>query len=53
MRVGLEDNLWLAKGVPASNGALVEKAVKVIELLGTKLASPDEGREILKLAPRK
>ena len=53
VRVGLEDNLWLEKGVPASNGTLVEKAVKIIELLGTKVASPDEGREILKLAPRK
>ena len=53
VRVGLEDNLWLERGVHASNGTLVEKAVKIIELLGTKVASPDEGREILKLAPRK
>ena len=53
VRVGLEDNLWLEKGVYASNGTLVEKAVKIIEILGTKVASPDEGREILKLKPRK
>ena len=53
VRVGLEDNLWLEKGVYASNGTLVEKAVKIIEILGTKVASPDEGRAILKLAPRK
>ena len=53
VRVGLEDNLWLEKGVYASNGTLVEKAVKIIEMLGTKVASPDEGRAILKLAPRK
>ena len=52
VRVGLEDNLWLEKGVPASNGKLVEKAVKIIELLGTKAASPAEGRTILKLKPR-
>jgi uncharacterized protein (DUF849 family) len=52
VRVGLEDNLWLEKGVHASNGTLVEKAVKIIELLGTSVATPDEGREILKLAPR-
>jgi uncharacterized protein (DUF849 family) len=52
VRVGLEDNLWLERGVHASNGTLVEKAVKIIELLGTKVASPDEGREILKLKPR-
>jgi uncharacterized protein (DUF849 family) len=49
VRVGLEDNLWLEKGVHATNGALVEKAVKLIELLGTKVATPSEGREILGL----
>ncbi len=52
VRVGLEDNLWLEKGVPASNGTLVEKAVKIIELLGTKVATPGEGRAILKLKPK-
>jgi len=50
--VGLEDNLWLERGVHASNGTLVEKAVKIIELLGPKVATPDEGREILQLKPR-
>ncbi len=49
VRVGLEDNLWLEKGVHATNGALVEKALKIIEMLGTKVATPDEGREILGL----
>ncbi|NJM30596.1 MAG: 3-keto-5-aminohexanoate cleavage protein [Rhizobiales bacterium] len=49
VRVGLEDNLWLEKGVHATNGALVEKTVKLIELLGTKVATPAEGREILGL----
>jgi uncharacterized protein (DUF849 family) len=48
-RVGLEDNLYLEKGVLATNGALVEKAVRLIELLGTKVATPDEGRAILGL----
>ncbi|MBC8038075.1 MAG: 3-keto-5-aminohexanoate cleavage protein [Rhizobiales bacterium] len=52
VRVGLEDNLWLEKGVHASNGTLVEKAVKLIEMLGPKIATPDEGREILQLKPR-
>ena len=52
VRVGLEDNLWLEKGVHASNGTLVGKAVKIIEILGTKAATPDEAREILKLKPR-
>jgi uncharacterized protein (DUF849 family) len=49
VRVGLEDNLWLEKGVLATNGSLVEKAVKIIELLGTKVATPAEGRAILGL----
>ena len=48
-RVGLEDNLYLDKGVFASNATLVERAVKIIEILGTKVASPDEGRMILGL----
>jgi uncharacterized protein (DUF849 family) len=49
VRIGLEDNLYLEKGVFASNGSLTEKAVKLIEMLGTKVATPDEGRAILGL----
>jgi uncharacterized protein (DUF849 family) len=49
VRVGLEDNLWLEKGVHATNGQLVEKAVRIIKLLGTAVATPSEGREILGL----
>ena len=49
VRVGLEDNLYLEKGVFATNGSLVEKAVKLIEILGTKIATPDEGRALLGL----
>jgi uncharacterized protein (DUF849 family) len=49
VRVGLEDNLYLEKGVFATNGSLVEKAVRLIEILGTKIATPDEGRAILGL----
>ncbi|CAN5130764.1 3-keto-5-aminohexanoate cleavage protein [soil metagenome] len=52
VRVGLEDNLYLEKGVYASNGTLTERAAKIIELLGTKVASPDEARDILKLKKR-
>ncbi len=52
VRVGLEDNLWLEKGVYASNGTLVERAVKIIELLGTKVATPTDARDILKLKKR-
>jgi uncharacterized protein (DUF849 family) len=49
VRVGLEDNLWLEKGAKATNGQLVEKAIKIVELLGTRVATPTEGREILGL----
>ena len=49
VRVGLEDNIYLDKGVFASNGTLVERAVKIVEILGTKVATPDEGRVILGL----
>jgi uncharacterized protein (DUF849 family) len=52
VRVGLEDNLWLEKGVHASNGALVEKAIKIVTLLGSKIASPSEARKILGLGTR-
>ena len=49
-RVGLEDNLYLEKGKLApSNAALVEKAGKIIEILGDVIASPDDARQILGL----
>lgn len=44
VRVGLEDNLWLDKGVPASNRALVERARQIIELMGARVLGPDEAR---------
>ena len=49
VRVGLEDNLWLEPGVYASNAKLVEKAVKIVRLLGTDIATPSEARKILSL----
>ena len=49
VRVGLEDNLWLEKGVLATNAALVEKAVKIIESIGSKILTPNEVRNKLKL----
>ncbi|MDP6582669.1 MAG: 3-keto-5-aminohexanoate cleavage protein [Vicinamibacterales bacterium] len=49
-RVGLEDNLYLEKGVLApSNAALVEKAVRILQLTGATVATPAEAREILGL----
>lgn len=50
VRVGLEDNLYLAKGVKATNGQLVERAVSIIEDLGAHVATPDEARCKLGLA---
>jgi uncharacterized protein (DUF849 family) len=52
VRVGLEDNLYLERGVFASNAQLVEKAVKIIELLGARVVGPAEARETLGLRPR-
>jgi uncharacterized protein (DUF849 family) len=52
VRVGLEDNLWLDKGVPASNGSLVERVVKLIECMGARPMTPAEGRARMNLKPR-
>ena len=51
IRVGLEDNIYLGKGQLApSNAALVEKAGKIIEVLGDHVATPNDARQILGLA---
>ena len=53
VRVGLEDNLYLEKGkLTPSNAALVEKAAKIIEILGDQVATPAEARTLLKLGGR-
>ena len=52
VRVGLEDNLYLERGVFASNAQLVEKAVKIIELMGARVLTPAEARGKLGLEPR-
>ena len=49
VRVGLEDNLYLSRGVFASNGELVSKAVSIVESLGARVLSPEEGRKKLEL----
>lgn len=50
VRVGLEDNLYLSRGVLApSNAALVGKAREIVEVLGQRVATPAEAREILRL----
>lgn len=53
VRVGLEDNLYLERGVFATNGQLVERAVGIIEALGESVATPNEARELLQLGPAK
>ena len=52
VRVGLEDNLYLEKGVLATNAQLVERAVHIIESMGARVIGPDEVRERLKLEKR-
>ena len=44
VRVGLEDNLYLEKGVFASNAQLVERARNIIELMGAHILGPEETR---------
>ena len=52
VRVGLEDNLWLDKGVLAENYQLVERAGTIIENMGGKLMGPREVRAQLGLTKR-
>ena len=55
IRVGLEDNIYLSRGVFATNAQLVEKAVSVAENMGAAIVGPDAVRARLGLtkhAPR-
>lgn len=52
IRVGLEDNLWLAKGRLASNGELVDRAVTIATAMGAQVLGPAEVREKLRLQKR-
>ena len=45
VRVGLEDNLYLDRGVLATNGMLVERAAEIIQRLGARVLGPDEARQ--------
>jgi uncharacterized protein (DUF849 family) len=49
VRVGLEDNLYLGRGVLASNGQLVERAVTILTAMGARVIGPGAVREKLKL----
>jgi len=52
VRVGLEDNLWLEKGVLATNESLVKKAATIIEAMGSTLMNPQQVRDKLGLTKR-
>jgi len=49
VRVGLEDNIYLDRGVLATNAQLVERAVEIIDRMGGRVLSPAEAREKLGL----
>jgi uncharacterized protein (DUF849 family) len=49
VRVGLEDNLYLERGVLASNAQLVEKAVEIVAALGARVLGPAQARATLGL----
>jgi uncharacterized protein (DUF849 family) len=50
VRVGLEDNIWLERGVKATNGMLVERAVGILQAMNVRVLGPAEVREQLSLA---
>ena len=52
VRVGLEDNLYLSRGVFASNAQLVERARNIVESLGARVLAPDEARDKFGLVKR-
>lgn len=52
VRVGLEDNLWLEKGVLATNAQLVEKAATIVTNMGATLMTPAQVRDKLQLQKR-
>lgn len=52
VRVGLEDNIWLDKGVLARNGDLVERAATILSAMGCRILGPEEVRAKLKLTRR-
>ena len=52
VRIGLEDNIYLDKGVLATNAQLVERAVTIVEAMGATVMSPEAVREKLELTKR-
>lgn len=52
VRVGLEDNIYLKRGVTATNGQLVERAATILEAMNVKILDPEDVRIKLKLKKR-
>ncbi len=50
IRMGLEDNVYMERGVLATNENLVKRAVEIATLSGRKIASPSRARELFDLA---
>ena len=53
LRVGLEDNIYMEKGVLATNVSLVERACELAKVAGREIATAAEAREILGLVKQK
>ncbi len=52
IRVGMEDNIYMRKGVPATNLLQVERAVQLVEIANRKVATAAEARELLHFPKR-
>lgn len=53
VRVGMEDSCYIDKGILAhSNAQMVKKAAKIVDSIGRRVATPDEARKLLGLAPK-
>ncbi len=53
IRTGLEDAVWLYKGVPATNESFVKQAVDLVKLAGKEVATAEEARQIIGVKHRK
>lgn len=52
LRVGLEDNIFLSKGIKATNVQLVERAVELAQVAGREIATAEQARQILGLTKK-
>lgn len=52
VRVGLEDNVYMERGILATNESLVKRAVELARLAGRKIATPERARELLDITKK-